>query len=318
MVRSQPQPLRQPPVQPGDTDLLQRYRAAFMQSREAIVFVRRERIIDYNPAALTLLGIDDARRLPQLDLTHFFPARQPGGKSSRTLGSLYVKQAMHKGKALFEWHLQAQNGRAFPAEIMLSRIDMPGDILLQATVRDISRQKRLEAELARNAATDYLTGAHNRQRFDEEMRRTLARRRRNKVASALILLDIDHFKPVNDTYGHAAGDDVLVELVALLEANLRIPDILARWGGEEFTIVLPDTGLAEALQLAERLRELVAAHAFGVVGGITASLGVTALLPDDTPSRCLKRLDEALYQAKDQGRNKVIKAQPTATSPTAR
>ncbi|GAA3897369.1 hypothetical protein GCM10022228_05090 [Halomonas cibimaris] len=317
MVRSQKQPRRQASAPCADTALLQRYRAAFLQSREAIVFVRRDRIIDYNPAALALLGIEGNACLPKLDLMHFFPAQQPGGKNSRTLGSLYVKQAMRHGKALFEWRLRAHSGRVFPAEIMLSRIDMPGEVLLQATVRDISRQKRLEQELARNATTDYLTGAHNRQRFDEEIRRALARRRRKQVCSALILLDIDHFKPVNDTYGHAAGDNVLIELVALLDANLRIPDILARWGGEEFVIVLPDTGQREALQLAERLRELIAAHAFSTVGRITASLSVTTLAPDDTPSRCLKRLDDALYQAKDQGRNKVLKAAPAVITPSA-
>jgi len=109
------------------------------------------------------------------------------------------------------------------------------------------------------------------------MRRALARLRRKHISTALILLDIDHFKPVNDTYGHAAGDDVLIELVALLDDSLRVPDMLTRWGGEEFVMILPDTGLREALQLAERLRQLIATHDFSVVGSITASLSVTIL-----------------------------------------
>ena len=296
----------------ADMSLLRRYRAAFMQSREAIVFVQQDKIIDYNPAALALLGVDSEALVPTLGLMHFSPGRQPNGKRSRALGSVYVKQAMRHGQALFEWRLQALNGHEFPAEIMLSRIDIPGDTLLQATVRDISRQKRLEEELSRNAMTDHLTGAFNRQRFDEEMRRALARLRRNQVSTALILLDIDHFKPVNDTYGHAVGDDVLVELTALLDASLRIPDMLTRWGGEEFVMVLPDTGLREALQLAERLRQLIADHDFSVVGSITASLSVTTLHADDDARRCLQRLDDALYQAKDLGRNKVLEADSDA------
>lgn len=292
----------------ADMSLLRRYRAAFMQSRAAIMFVQQEKIIDYNPAALALLGIDSASVVPSLGLMHFSPGHQPNGKNSRKLGSVYVKQAMRHGQALFEWRLQALNGHEFPAEIMLSRIDIPGDTLLQATVRDITRQKRLEEELSRSAMTDHLTGAFNRQRFDEEMRRALARLRRKQVSTALILLDIDYFKPVNDTYGHAVGDDVLVELATLLDASLRIPDMLTRWGGEEFVMILPDTGQQEAMRLAERLRQLIAAHEFGVVGHITDSLSVTILQTEDDARRCLKRLDDALYQAKDLGRNKVLEA----------
>lgn len=300
----------------ADVALLRRYRAAFMQSREAIVFVQQDSIIDYNPAALALLKIDSEVIMPRLGLPHFFPDRQPNGRNSRTLGSLYVKQAMRHGQALFEWQLQGLDGQDFPAEVMLSRIDIPGDTMLQATVRDISRQKRLERELSRTAMTDHLTGAFNRQRFDEEIRRALARRRRKAVTTALILLDIDHFKPVNDTWGHAVGDDVLVELTRQLNANLRIPDMLTRWGGEEFVMILPDTDRVEALQLAERLRELIAEHVFSVAGHITASLGVTTLQTDDSAYSCIERLDNALYQAKNLGRNKVIEAGQTAADPT--
>ncbi|MDN6179725.1 MAG: sensor domain-containing diguanylate cyclase [Halomonas subglaciescola] len=294
----------------ADITLFGRYQAAFLQAREAIIFVRQEQIVDYNSAALGLLGIDSEALVSTLGLMHFSPYRQPNGKRSRTLASIYVKQAMRRGQALFEWQLKTLDGGDFSAEIMLVRLDIAGDTLLKATLRDISRQKRLQAELSRNAMTDHLTGAFNRQRFDEEMRRALARLRRKHISTALILLDIDHFKPVNDTYGHAAGDDVLVELVALLDASLRIPDLLTRWGGEEFAMVLPDTSQAEALQLAKRLRQLIARHSFGVVGQITASLSVTSLHPDDDTRSCLKRLDDALYQAKDLGRNKVLEADP--------
>lgn len=319
MARIQERYINVPPAtvnqrtEAADMSLLRRYRTAFMQSREAIIFVQQDKIIDYNPAALELLGVDSEALVPSLGLMHFSPCRQPNGKQSRALGSVYVKQALRHGQALFEWRLQALNGHEFPAEIMLSRIDIADDTMLQATVRDISRQKRLEEELARNAMTDHLTGAFNRQRFDEEMRRALARLRRNQVSTALILLDIDHFKPVNDTFGHAVGDDVLVELTALLDGHLRVPDMLTRWGGEEFVMVLPDAGQQEALKLAERLRQLIATHAFGVVGHITASLSVTTLHKDDDARRCLKRLDDALYQAKGLGRNKVLEADSSAT-----
>ncbi|MDR5898676.1 diguanylate cyclase [Halomonas vilamensis] len=197
------------------------------------------------------------------------------------------------------------------SQVIIVHYDEHGNVDQTSTmIRDISEQKHLEAELARNAITDHLTGAFNRKRFDEEIEKALARRRRNGVSTALILLDIDHFKPVNDTHGHDVGDQVLVELTQLIQNSLRVPDFLARWGGEEFVLLLPDTGMSEAHYLAERLRQLIASHRFGVVGTITASLGVTILQPTDCPHSCIKRLDEALYGAKHAGRNQVIGAPP--------
>jgi diguanylate cyclase (GGDEF)-like protein/hemerythrin-like metal-binding protein len=165
------------------------------------------------------------------------------------------------------------------------------------------------AELERAAGTDRLTGLWNRRRFEEAaaMEISLARRRKGPVS--LLLFDLDHFKRVNDTYGHATGDLVLVELVRNVREQLRESDALIRWGGEEFIVLTPATRLEGAMSLAEKIRVAVATHAFSQIGQMTVSIGVaefTAGMNFDTWIHCA---DEALYQAKAEGRNRVLARQ---------
>ena len=126
----------------------------------------------------------------------------------------------------------------------------------------------------------------------------------------MIMLDIDHFKQVNDTYGHPTGDSLLVGLATMMARTLRSGDVVARFGGEEFAILLPDTALPEGLNVAERLREAIEQYPFSVGGQpvrVTASLGVAPLLPErnDAFNACYRAADNALYQAKNDGRNCV-------------
>ncbi|WP_018947598.1 diguanylate cyclase [Thioalkalivibrio sp. AKL17] len=172
-----------------------------------------------------------------------------------------------------------------------------------AVFHDISEQKRLEAELEHEATTDRLTGLYNRQRFDAELDRALARTERYASEAGAILFDIDHFKRLNDTHGHDIGDRVLVELSRRVAHSLRRADFLARWGGEEFVVLLPETDAEGARYMAERLRREIAATPFEDAGPVTISLGVTSLHRDDDPDTLLKRLDNALYDAKHAGRN---------------
>ena len=166
------------------------------------------------------------------------------------------------------------------------------------------QQAMVELELA--AGTDRLTGLWNRRRFEEAaaMEISLARRRKGPVS--LLMFDLDHFKRVNDTYGHAAGDVVLVELVHNVREQLRESDALVRWGGEEFIVLTPATRLEGAISLAEKIRFAVASHDFPKIGQLTVSIGVaefTAGMDFDSWIHCA---DEALYQAKAEGRNRVL------------
>jgi diguanylate cyclase (GGDEF)-like protein/hemerythrin-like metal-binding protein len=165
-------------------------------------------------------------------------------------------------------------------------------------------------EMARRADTDELTGILNRSGFNETFSREFSRALRYRQPLSLVLVDIDHFKNVNDHYGHPAGDKVLAATARLLESRVRESDTVARWGGEEFAVVAPMTDAAGAVRLAEKIRGLMEVTHLGPVGAVTASFGVSQMRPEDTIEAMLHRVDDALYQAKESGRNQVRCAEP--------
>ncbi|MBK1726200.1 diguanylate cyclase [Halorhodospira neutriphila] len=181
--------------------------------------------------------------------------------------------------------------------------------LLEAVTEEIGqalRHREAQQALQRQATVDPLTGVFNRQRFEAELERTLARHERYSDTAAIAMLDIDHFKAVNDAYGHNVGDRVLREVAERISEALRLGDTLGRWGGEEFLILLPGTGLGGARRAAERFRARIEAAPLPPVGRVTISLGVTAIRGNDSTTGLLARVDEALYEAKNcNGRNSV-------------
>lgn len=172
-----------------------------------------------------------------------------------------------------------------------------------------ARTQQLEAanaELHQQARSDPLTGVLNRRGLDAQFDFALALAQRSGRPLSLVSIDVDHFKQVNDTYGHAQGDVVLKGLAHTLQESLRSTDLVARLGGEEFVALLPDTDLAGAINVAEELRLTIADQQHEVVGRIFVSLGVSVLRPGEkTAAALLKRADAALYDAKHQGRNRV-------------
>ena len=172
----------------------------------------------------------------------------------------------------------------------------------EATAQALSQANN---ELHRLATTDPLTGAHNRRSLENAAKREIERLHRYGAPCSVITMDLDRFKMVNDTFGHEAGDTVLVAVCKCVRAELRQIDMLARWGGEEFVILLPHSELEQACRLAEAIRMRVEAHSFPVVGRLTASFGVAQIHRQDTLDSALKRSDEALYEAKASGRNRV-------------
>ena len=156
-----------------------------------------------------------------------------------------------------------------------------------------------------SALTDYLTGVNNRAKFESELSEEIYRSKRYDHPLSIILADIDHFKAVNDTYGHDTGDVVLKEFTNILRDNIRQSDILARWGGEEFIILCPNTDISGAISLAEILRVKVEEHIFSTVDKNTASFGVIQWSEDMDQKTLFLHVDKALYKAKEQGRNRV-------------
>ena len=190
---------------------------------------------------------------------------------------------------------------------------------LAARVRTQIKRKRYTDLLRSNldqsleaAVTDQLTGLHNRRYMTTQLDALVARTVQDGEPVAALMLDIDHFKKINDGFGHDAGDEVLREFAVRLASNVRAVDLPCRYGGEEFVVVMPDTTLAAAERIAERIRLHVSGAPFRVANGrdilsVTISIGVAATLgEDDTPEALLKRADEALYEAKETGRNRVI------------
>lgn len=175
-----------------------------------------------------------------------------------------------------------------------------------STGKDISERIELEKKLSLLASTDTLTGLYNRRRFEEFFATELARAERHFNPIALIMFDLDHFKSINDTYGHDVGDDVLKDVAKVVQFNLRKTDVFARWGGEEFIILAPETTEEQVKPLGEKLCHAIEQYDFEIVGKITASFGLTVNEKDSTIDQMVKKADEAMYRAKANGRNQVV------------
>jgi diguanylate cyclase (GGDEF)-like protein/PAS domain S-box-containing protein len=175
-----------------------------------------------------------------------------------------------------------------------------------STGKDITDRMLLEEKLTEMAMKDKLTNIYNRHKFDELLNEEYERFKRHQRTLSLVMLDIDHFKRVNDTYGHDVGDLVLVEFCNLIKNCIRKLDKFARWGGEEFMILCPEAKEEDVIKLAQKIRILIENHQFETVGTVTVSAGVTTLNEKDDIKIVLKRLDKALYQAKSNGRNCVV------------
>lgn len=191
----------------------------------------------------------------------------------------------------------------------LQKIHRKLELLVNERTAELQqKQKELEElnkALEKQAITDALTEVYNRQKFHEMLTQEAKESRRYSTHLSLIMFDIDHFKLVNDTHGHQAGDAVLKEMAKLISENIRDADLLARYGGEEFMILTSHTDRESAFALAEKLREKVRTAKFDGVLHITCSFGVTQFHDRDTIDSFLKRIDDALYKAKNNGRDRV-------------
>ena len=234
----------------------------------------------------------------------------PRGKP---LGSIALLPMMRRGELVGSLNLGSQVPHRFTRH-------HGSDFLYRlATIAALCLENATNRErLFLSGLTDTLTGLHNRRYLETRLEEELARARRYRLPLSCLFLDADHFKGVNDTWGHAVGDQVLVETAQRVKACLRASDIATRYGGEEFALILPQTGTDEAAHLAERIRLDVAGTPVTVVDGgrplsITLSVGVSTILPGvrdrdlkTLSHRLLAEADSALYQAKAEGRNRVV------------
>ncbi len=213
-------------------------------------------------------------------------------------GIVYVSHIENSFEALKEIILLAQLYLASAIYIVL--------LLMISLLREHYAQSRALAEsMTQLASMDFLTQSYNRRHLQTTLNRAMDRARRYGRNVSVLLFDLDHFKHVNDQYGHAAGDQVLRDVSEIVRQCIRLSDEFGRWGGEEFLIIAFETDLEQAQRLAERLRSAFIKNRFGTVGTVTASFGVAMYQKDESADQLVMRVDQALYLAKANGRNRV-------------
>jgi diguanylate cyclase (GGDEF)-like protein/PAS domain S-box-containing protein len=274
-------------------------------AQDAVMMIDQAGLVTYwNPAAERTFGFAETeaigRNLHDLIVPERYRERAHAGFShfarsgeGPAIGRTTTLQAQHS------------NGQEFPVEISLSAIQLRGQWNAVGIVRDATERMKTEERLKQLATTDTLTGICNRRRFDEALASEINRAARFSSPLSLILFDIDHFKRINDTFGHQTGDRVLIQLAVAVGGAIRTTDLFARWGGEEFIVLLPDCDLNAGRLLAEKVRMLLEKQPFADVGQVTCSFGVAEYAPGDNADGLMKKLDLCLYQAKASGRNRV-------------
>ncbi len=280
-----------------------RYRRLFENLLESVFQSTPEgHIVSANPAMVRLLGYDSESDLLSVNAaeTYF------NVEDRRTWTERMSKDGELRN---FEVTLKRKDGSPIPVLLNARAIRDGGGLLsYEGTITDITDRKRLEAQLIILANRDPLTNLFNRRRFQEELELQLTQSKRYGMPSALLWLDVDRFKEINDTMGHRYGDELLVELARLLEGLLRGHDVLARLGGDEFAILMPHVDALQAQAVSARLIEAVHKHNFEIGDHplrITISIGI-ALFPEHatTADNLLVHADLAMYRAKEEGRNR--------------
>lgn len=221
---------------------------------------------------------------------------------------LFPMKNTHGSSALFP--LMQQNCTFGPL-----RNDNKEVTAVYISVHDVTDFVVYEHKLIQMAKIDSLTGIYNRRYLDGRLTEELERSRRHGNPLSILMLDIDHFKEINDTHGHLCGDYTLRKISELLQQTVRTSDILGRYGGEEFCCVLPETPFEQAVVLAERCCKQIAANQLSCTDHqvrVTVSIGVTSQYRDDSLDSIIKRADDALYEAKKAGRNRVCSYRPSS------
>ncbi|MCF8177798.1 MAG: GGDEF domain-containing protein [Sulfuritalea sp.] len=225
---------------------------------------------------------------------------------------LFITEQQYSGVAKRQLDRELENGQRNLA--LVEQLTLTRSALNDANQKLTSKNAELSSMLERvrvMATRDELTGAFNRRFIGEQLERQVALKARHGTPASIVMLDLDHFKKINDRYGHSVGDQALKETVRAIDAELREGDVVARFGGEEFLVLLPVAGLEAASQLAERLRAALAKVALREGQEeihLRASFGIAELRSEDTVEMWLRRADLALYEAKEKGRDCVVEA----------
>ena len=263
----------------------------------------RFRATYFNAAATGFLGVSKDADLTSLEVLSPFLPR------SGWIGLL--RSLKRSGQWLHPWErefqIKTREGGKWLLGRAKTRLQPSGEVAFTGVLLDITDRKHLEGRLEEAALTDSLTGLRNRRYFEQSLQTSAERYANFGHPYSLMIIDIDHFKQLNDRYGHDVGDETLRRVADILQLRARKADCVARWGGEEFTVLLPETSLDFASVLANDIRRLIA-DARPSADGLTVSIGVGEITAGEDASAFFRRVDVALYRAKANGRNRVERA----------
>ena len=282
----------------------EKFRTVAQTAADSIILADSNgKIIFWNKSAQNIFGYAEEEILGKplniLMPEQYSNAHQKGIERINSTG-----ESKYLGK-ITEMHGLRKDGNDFPIELSVAMWRAGEKVFYSGIVRDITERKQLENKFERLATIDELTQVFNRTKFQEVIKIELERAKRYNHPLSMLMFDIDHFKAINDTYGHSVGDYVLQTLAQIAKENLREIDYLVRWGGEEFIIIAPETDLGRAKALAERIRTAIENYRFDQAGKITISFGVTEFKENDTEDTFIRRADDAMYKAKEKGRNRI-------------
>lgn len=292
----------------------ERYRTLFDESSYAMALLNRDSINECNDALVKLFRYQSHRDILDKDPAILSPKTQPNGEESVPLALKEIAKAVTHKSNRFEWVFKRADGTTFPAEISLTIVKYGNRQFVHAIIQDITERKKAESKVIQHAYFDTLTGLPNRNLYMDRLEQALEHNKRAQIQGSVLFTDLDHFKNVNDSLGHDKGDLLLKEVAKRLRQAIRKEDTVARFGGDEFVILLPDVhhdynkAVHTTQRIADKIRKSferpfkVKPYEFH----LTPSIGAT-LFPaeSDNLEDILKHADAAMYQAKASGRNTV-------------
>jgi diguanylate cyclase (GGDEF)-like protein/PAS domain S-box-containing protein len=298
-----------------------KYRMLFETANDGIFLQDATVFVDCNQKAASMYGLakEDIIGHPTAE---FFPERQPDGRLSAEVAAEKNHAALRGESQYFEWRALGADNTIFDVDISLNRIELDGAVYLQAIMRDITERKKAEDIIHNFAFFDALTQLPNRRLLNDRLTQTMLASKRNNHYGALMFLDLDNFKPLNDEHGHAAGDLLLVEVARRITLCVREVDTVARYGGDEFVVMLSDLdvdkteSIAQAAVIAEKIRSSLSepyvlslrqgSLVKTIVHRCTSSIGVVLFINHEAGADDLiKWADSAMYSAKKAGRNTI-------------
>lgn len=279
----------------------------FEHSVIGFLIIENGHYIQCNQKSVEMLGCSSKDELLNMSPSEISPQYQSDGRLSFEKAKEMMQIALDNGSNTFEWLHKRVDGKLFLVDVTLSSIVLNGKKVIYTSWRDITEEKKLKNNLKHLAHHDSLTNLPNRVLFNDRLEQAIIKSNRSKIELAVFFIDLDKFKPINDTLGHEVGDEVLVQVSRLLRLAIRSEDTLARIGGDEFTIIMENfSNIEDVSKIAEKLVKSL--HPPVIVGKHSLSLSLSigiSLYPHDTNNAkdLLKLADKAMYKAKDSGRN---------------